>query len=136
MNKKFIINYLFTAITLSLLIVFTTACGSDSDSKNEPKNQPNTLVGTWLYTINHSNYSLTEILTFNSDGTFILVWNEDGGKGEKRGTWYYDQDNKKLTTNTIVGEKPGYYTYTVVLKDNQLTLIEADGDINGPYIRQ
>ena len=68
--------------------------------------------------------------------TFCTEWKESGYSGTNSGTYVFNVTDMKLTTNTLEGEKLGEYTYSVVLKGNQLTLIEKDGDIRGPMTKK
>lgn len=130
--RKFFFNCL-VIMTVTFLSIGFVSCSKD-DPK-EDSSQP-TIIGTWTWIENDESYTFSEMYTFNPDGTFKLVWQELTFSGEESGTWLYDTNDHKLTLNTIIGEKRGPYTYTVILQGNQMTLIEADGDVNGPYTKQ
>lgn len=55
---------------------------------------------------------------------------------EESGTWQYDANDHRLTLKTIVGEKPGLCTFTVILQGNSMTIIDPEGDVEGPFIKQ
>lgn len=99
-------------------------------------NVVSSIYGTWAFAEKEGSYSFSQTITFNADGTFKITWKEMDYSGEESGTWMYDTNDHKLTTNTIVGEKPGKYTYTVILSENKMTLVEEDGDVMGPYVKQ
>lgn len=118
---------------VAIVSIGFVSCSNDDDNK-DGNDFP--IVGTWTWIED----TISEMYTFKADGTFKLIWQEKAeGKsysGEESGTWTYDTNDHKLTLNTIIGEKPGPYTYTVILQGNQMTLIEADGDVIGPYYKQ
>ena len=95
------------------------------------------ILGTWKW-IGREGLDY-EVYNFYSDGTFKLLWQETADKvysAEESGTWSYDTNSQKLTLNTIVGEKPGSHTYNVIVQENQqITIIEAEGDVRGPFIK-
>ena len=117
-----------TILMVAIVSIGFVSCGDDDDDEE----QVNPIVGTWTYV--ERNWS--EMCTFKSDGTFKLIWQEEGYSGEESGTWNYNANDHKLTMTTVVGEKLGSHTYTVILQGNQMTLIEADGDVWGPYTKQ
>ena len=114
------------------------SCGDDDDNDPKQVDEKTTtpIIGTWTWIEHEGEYSFSEKYAFKSDGTFTLVWQEQEYSGEESGLWKYDTNDYKLTLTTIVGEKPGSYTYTVILQGKQMTLIEADGDVCGPYTKQ
>lgn len=94
------------------------------------------LVGTWTYTERDGSYTYSEQITFRSDGTYSLVWQEMSYSGVESGTWSYSEKQHTLIIKEIVGEKPGTHTYSVVFDGKSLYLIEPDGDVNGPYTKR
>ncbi len=122
---------LYYLLFLSCLFVVSrlfVSCDKDEDGA-----QTSPLVGYWYDGYDGSgNEGLQEIeiLIFKSDGTFLeQYWNtRDMVLNEESGTYVYNGQTKQLTTNTLVGEKPGKYTLTAKISGNVLAMLEPDGD--------
>lgn len=137
--------YLLTLLAVILSNICFTSCHDIKET-----DEADDLIGTWVwlddegYSTNRTYYS--ETLIFNKDKTYKLLWVEDTGifdhgvfTGEESGTWSYDSKAHTLTLTTIIGEKPGTYTYDIILQGDQMTLIFDDygyKNISGPYIKQ
>lgn len=132
MNKKFLFNYLFTAVLLSMLAVFNTACGSDNDSKDEPSNDPSqvSIVGTWrLIFQNSPDY---DQMILKKDGTGLgQEWELINGKmicrDEYNISYVYNKQAEKLTIVEIEDGDVDEYE-VVLLNATQLVLRPLDYD--------
>ena len=122
---------LYYLLFLSCLFVVSrlfVSCDKDEDGA-----QTSPLVGYWYDGYDGSGnegFQEIEILIFKSDGTFLeQYWNtRDMVLNEESGTYVYNGQTKQLTTNTLVGEKPGKYTLTAKISGNVLAMLEPDGD--------
>lgn len=134
MKKNFLWSLL--AVIMATMLSFSiTSCGSDDDDDEKTEEVTSaSIVGSWSWSKNNGSFSETR--TFKADGTFITEWKESEYSGTNSGTYVFNVTDMKLTTNTLEGEGLGEYTYSVVLKGNQLTLIEKDGDIRGPMTKK
>jgi len=116
-------KYLFNRVTILMISLVFASCGKD-DNKNEPaaiQEDVPAIIGTWKY--ESPIYDYFEIITFKADGTFKLVWQEVDTIGdEESGTWMYDIVDRKLTINTIIGEKPGSITYEIIIQGDKMSL--------------
>lgn len=138
MMKKVIFN-LHAIMMIAMLCVGLCSCSKDDDKDstnstnlNRSSTNNSEIVGVWIW--QEDNYK--ETLSLNNDGSFSMAWIEGRSSNVESGTWAYDTNDKKLTLNTVVGEKPGSYTFTVKLAGNTMTLVERDGDVLGPYVKQ
>ena len=123
---------LYYLLFLSCLFVVSrlfVSCDKDEDGA-----QTSPLVGYWYdggeEYAGSDGIREIEILIFKSDGTFLeQYWNtRDMVLNEESGTYVYNGQTKQLTTNTLVGEKPGKYTLTAKISGNVLAMLEPDGD--------
>lgn len=90
-----------------MAIMFTaglSACSDNDDDKkfdtNEYTGHDTALVGTWVKTETGTNWSDTETITFNSDGTYEENEVEIKGQNEKtsweKGTWKTNSAKTKI----------------------------------------
>ena len=141
--KKNLLWSLLPIMTVAMLSVCFVSCGGD-DEDDEKTEEVTTasILGSWSYTkVRSSGSYISATYTFNEDGTYIVLWEEGTSSetysGEESGTYVFDVTNMTLTLTTLVGEKLGTHSpLTVEIKNNQLTLIERDGDVRGPMSRK
>lgn len=125
---------LFWSIGLVCLAALSSALVS-CDDDNDGSGSSSSLVGYWYdrYMYEDFDGSISydyEIAIYESDGTFrIQYWSTgDTEMDEEYGTYTYNAKTQQLTTNTLVGEKPGWYTCTARVTGQTLTILEPDGD--------
>ena len=137
MKKNFLWSML-SFVMVAMLSVGFVSCGDDDDDTKTEEVTSASILGSWSYTeIRSDTHYISETYTFNEDGTYIVLWEEGTSSetysGEESGTYVFDVANMTVTFTTLVGEKLGTHSpETVVLENNQLTLIERDGDVCGP----
>ena len=93
MKKTF--RVLGLAIVAIMLSFSLTACGDDDDDdhfqSSDFKGQDSALVGSWTKTETGTNWSDTETIVFNSDGTYEETDVEVNGQNTRtsweKGTW-------------------------------------------------
>ena len=128
-------------IVAKLSVCFVSGGGDDEDDEKTEVVTSTSILGTWTYTLPKSYGSVSETYTFNENETYMLSYQEvvhsQTYSGEESGTYLFDVTNMTLTLTTLVGEKLGTHNpLTVKIKNNQLTLIEHDGDVRGPMSRK
>lgn len=142
MKKNFLWNMLSFVMVAMLSVGFVSCGGDDDDDTKTEEVTSASILGSWSYTkVRSSGSYVSRTYTFNEDGTYIELWEEGTSygtySGEESGTYVFDATNMTLTLTTLVGEKLGTHSpLTVEIKNNQLTLIERDGDVRGPMSRK
>ena len=137
-------KFQFYVMTL-VMVILSSVCFFSCDSKSD-SDAVDDIIGTWVwlddegYSTNRTYYS--ETITFNKDRTYKLYWVEDTGifdhgvfTGEESGTWNYNPEAHTLTITTIIGEKPGTHTCSVIIQDNKMYFLWGE-EMEGPYIKQ
>ena len=135
-------KFQFYVMTL-LMVILSSVCFFSCDSKTDPADD---IIGTWVF-LDDEGYStkgtyFSETISFKKDKTYKLYWVEDTGiydrgvfTGEESGTWSYNPEAHTLTITTIIGEKPGTHTCSVIIQDNKMYFLWGD-EMEGPYIKQ
>lgn len=112
------------------MLSFSSCAGEDNEENGSQEVLSEKLLGHWKQEEREGNYYYCEILTFLQDGVYEVKWREETSTGEEGGTYSYDVSGNKLAINCLYGEKTGKHTYTIsVLTDNELVLVERDGDV-------
>ncbi len=125
----------FFYVWMILGLVGMSAVFVSCDDDDEGKEASSALVGYWCavdkdYSYDGDPVTYYEIVVFESNGTFQqLYWDTQRLElDEEYGTYTYNVQTKQLTTNTLVGEKPGKYTLTARISGTTLMMLEPDGD--------
>lgn len=128
--------HLKIVMQLSLLAVTFASCGGES--KEEPVNSSNPLIGTWeqktYYTCSHDQ-KRTQVYVFKKDGTGSHYFTHPNGEictteSNSACKWSNTPTEIHLVYNSYA--TMWYYTVT----SNTLHLIDKNGDDYGVYVRK
>ena len=133
--KKYLLN-LTTILMVAIMSGGFVSCGDDDKEDAIENTQSSSIIGTWTWIERDGSYTFSMRITFNSDGTYRSIIQENSSNDEEYGKWTYDTNDYRLTLTTISGEKPEAVTFTVKWHGNKMTLIDPDGDVYGPFTKQ
>lgn len=119
-------------MSLVSAVAVLSAC---DDKEDETSTSTSPLVGYWCNVDRDegpdgSTLYFYEVFIFENNGSYrVQYWDSNDTEiTEEYGTYTYNARSNELTTNTLVGEKPGKYTCTARISGQTLFIEEPDGD--------
>ena len=118
-------KYLLVMLSMMAMTIGFAGC-----SNNDDDDKSSSIVGTWVLEEEYDDGYYYEEITFKSNGTVIIEWDEDGRDiGTARGSYEIDGDELILFIDDSDEYDDYYGIYIIVsITSNRLILEDEYGD--------